>query len=855
MLATSMFGACGGAPDQKDPFSAKTDDEYVGQSTGPLVVATSKSLPDDSEKAPVDLAFDAGGAVSDVGVSDGGAVDGGSDGGAGDGGSTDGGVMDGSVMDGSTGGDTGGGGFDTGSDAGPSGGPSGFWRFDDCSPTSHFLADSSGGGANATHALKGSCKPGISGGAIEFKSTKDIVQVPDEPQFTLGAHVAVAAWVKPTNVTGHHPIALKRLGNDTGFSLGIHDGNVEFSVVLSSGTTVLSRAPIATGAWTHVAGLYDGRFLFLFVNGEQVGQVLQVGTVRNVFAPIRIGSTTGTQHFDGLIDEVWLSTRVVSKSEVMALSCIAAPPTLSVTTSTTGAVPPDTTVHYDAALTNHDVGACAASSYFLSADTFGPKGGPSPSATSNTGISALVSPSFVSDVAPGGTAHFGIDVTGSEDADPGLHEIPLSVFDFARGQSTSGVLDFTLSAPTGCHVTTSRELMITSTSVVDDPVRTSFSGPAGDPRLGVWTFGRLIRDMAPSAAEAPAFTEKLLQSWLTNQTVNGFTIAARPAMQKLVLDAWPRTKNGELDLDRSPLRLLAIVDRVDVRDLDKGNAGEGRFVFGVLDPSGNPLQFTVILEYKLPATTTADVLGWANAWHALGALPFPSEAYNVALQALTSRFAGRNAASGRPNGSALGQLRTNEIALDFRWELREFTLSPTTGQLAPSPIQLTPDLSFNGTDAVGQFVNDNEAAILAERFDVPLVFNGAPFLGGAVFNDLIAWTGKGIKNDDARHKFSLNTCNGCHSSAETNTAFLQISPRFPGSEAALSPFLTGTTVFDPVTGVPRVLRDLARRKTDLEGLVCLPTVAAKSVPAKSAPTAPTSPTSKTSISKGIGRVH
>ncbi|MGK3963804.1 hypothetical protein WMF38_06455 [Sorangium sp. So ce118] len=70
-----------------------------------------------------------------------------------------------------------------------------------------------------------------------------------------------------------------------------------------------------------------------------------------------------------------------------------------------------------------------------------------------------------------------------------------------------------------------------------------------------------------------------------------------------------------------------------------------------------------------------DMLDWANAWHALGSLPFPSEDYNAALQAITTRFAGRNAAPGRPNGSSLGQLRTNDIALASPWELREFTLA------------------------------------------------------------------------------------------------------------------------------------------------------------------------------------
>ena len=71
-------------------------------------------------------------------------------------------------------------------------------------------------------------------------------------------------------------------------------------------------------------------------------------------------------------------------------------------------------------------------------------------------------------------------------------------------------------------------------------------------------------------------------------------------------------------------------------------------MFGV-ESRGRPLEFTVILEYRLPANTEADVQKWADDWHALGQLPFPSEEYNAALQALTERFTARNAEPGRVN--------------------------------------------------------------------------------------------------------------------------------------------------------------------------------------------------------------
>ena len=245
----------------------------------------------------------------------------------------------------------------------------------------------------------------------------------------------------------------------------------------------------------------------------------------------------------------------------------------------------------------------------------------------------------------------------------------------------------------------------------------------------------------------------------------------------------------------------------------------------MIGPGQRPLEATVIFEYLLPASTENDVLGWINAWHALGALPFPSEEYNAALQAITDRFTGRGAMPSRPNGSALSQLRTNEIDLSTNgiWELREFTFG-AGGMLVPDTVKLTPDRpAFDRTPLLGSFINANEESIVLERHDIPLTIRDGdvdrPFLAGAVFNDLSSWSAPGVNNPEARHKFALNTCNGCHSSQETNTAFLMIFNRLPGQESFLSPFLTGTTTFDPVTG-PRTLNDLRRRNLDMRQFAC-----------------------------------
>ncbi|RKH89872.1 hypothetical protein D7Y04_43365, partial [Corallococcus sp. AB038B] len=111
------------------------------------------------------------------------------------------------------------------------------------------------------------------------------------------------------------------------------------------------------------------------------------------------------------------------------------------------------------------------------------------------------------------------------------------------------------------------------------------------------------------------------------------------------------------------------------------------------------------------------------------------------------------------------------------------------------------------------------ADIIAERHTVPNSLNGNPFLGAMARAPLdFFWRAPGV-NTEARHKFSMNTCSGCHS-GETQTEFLHVAPRVAGKAAVLSPYLKGTTVTDPVTHATRVFDDLGRRADDLKALVC-----------------------------------
>jgi hypothetical protein len=201
------------------------------------------------------------------------------------------------------------------------------------------------------------------------------------------------------------------------------------------------------------------------------------------------------------------------------------------------------------------------------------------------------------------------------------------------------------------------------------------------------------------------------------------------------------------------------------------------------------------------------------------------------------------------------------------WELREFVLDGSTHLLKETTVKQEPAAAFNAkinnatVQRLAQFVNTNQAAVLANNYTVPDNFSGSSFLGGHALTQFPPvgnpsgtnphhWNGTTaagpsfINSDDARQIFSLNTCSGCHG-GETQTSFTMVNPVPFGTEAGLAGFLTGTpgisvggiapvdidgnaangimTVPDPAGRASdinkRKFADLQRRADDLEVLV------------------------------------
>jgi len=386
-----------------------------------------------------------------------------------------------------------------------------------------------------------------------------------------------------------------------------------------------------------------------------------------------------------------------------------------------------------------------------------------------------------------------------------------------------------------------KSLMIIDPSVVDSTLAQSKLDNPLAPGDGPWSFAHLVTSIS-GTLDPSAVAESLMVQLSTPQTVNGFplaplltfTQAGQQSAPGEALRRWCRLADGRLDLTRAPFRLLAIVNRMDLRGATT-EGGELRFIFNLLetddtcalsadDTSLRPAvtgaaALEVIFELQQAVTSCSQARSVANAWRALAGRPFGG-GYNSALSSLTRRTTNYRTST-RPNGSLLNQVRTNEPESFTLWFFKELRLGGTAPDLGTqnalqlvSPAAVPHFPSVDDSSALQAWVVENRPALLAGMNPpVPATFNGVPFGGAESATFIQRFRVGGV---DAT-ELNFQTCGGCHG---TGAFGPHVGGRFGpvpvgrelGERAGLSTFLTGEQFGPPTRG------ELARRLPLLKAL-------------------------------------
>ena len=159
--------------------------------------------------------------------------------------------------------------------------------------------------------------------AFRFDGVDDYVQI---PSMNIGNTFSIDFWVYPEqSATYEHLISNHFASSDNFGALYLRDGNLEY---WQNGAAWFQQVPgsqtIQPNTWTHIALTYDGSVIRIYADGSELSGVTTTGnehseTFNNA---LRFGSSDPheSNYFKGLIDDVGIYSRVLSPSEIQALS-------------------------------------------------------------------------------------------------------------------------------------------------------------------------------------------------------------------------------------------------------------------------------------------------------------------------------------------------------------------------------------------------------------------------------------------------------------------------------------------------------------------------------------------------------
>ncbi|MCY2926988.1 MAG: LamG domain-containing protein, partial [Planctomycetota bacterium] len=181
---------------------------------------------------------------------------------------------------------------------------------------------------------------GRKGGGYCLSGANEHISVPNSNSLEIRDKLTLAAWVNlgslgPGGYGNEHGYVINKgcdLWWNPAFSLGYAKGGTPLFHVGNAvepqrgGKSVSGVTPMAAGRWVHLAGVYDGATLKIYVNGRLEGTEKYSGPIRSDKAPVNLGggSLRGvdwgnnfTVH--GTLDEVMIFNHALTPAQIRQL--------------------------------------------------------------------------------------------------------------------------------------------------------------------------------------------------------------------------------------------------------------------------------------------------------------------------------------------------------------------------------------------------------------------------------------------------------------------------------------------------------------------------------------------------------
>lgn len=155
------------------------------------------------------------------------------------------------------------------------------------------------------------------GKALSFDGVDDEVTMPSSSALKLANTLTVEGWIYPTAQNNYSAVVIKGTGADghCNYLIGQTDTSGEYRFRLDgSGYPTVTVSGISLNKWTHIAGVYDGSNVKVYVNGELGGSMAYSGSIATTDKSLVLGHdkyASTSRFFKGIIDEVriWNTAR------------------------------------------------------------------------------------------------------------------------------------------------------------------------------------------------------------------------------------------------------------------------------------------------------------------------------------------------------------------------------------------------------------------------------------------------------------------------------------------------------------------------------------------------------------------
>ena len=163
----------------------------------------------------------------------------------------------------------------------------GWWKFDETE--GNTAVDSSGNGNDGILVGNPVWRPqgGKIGGALEFSGKGDYVKIANEPAFDITNQITISAWVNITSVPQEWTGIVTK--GDTAWRMSTSFAKNVFHFGVSPNDYLNGMTEVSAGQWHHVACVYDGKRMRIYVDGALDVSIRQTGPIATNDFPVCIG--------------------------------------------------------------------------------------------------------------------------------------------------------------------------------------------------------------------------------------------------------------------------------------------------------------------------------------------------------------------------------------------------------------------------------------------------------------------------------------------------------------------------------------------------------------------------------------